>query len=164
MPPNSDRVVIGRFGKTKGIKGFIRLYSFANPFDKIIDYPLTDSENNPITIDEWSIQNDYLIVKLPQFDSPEAAASIVNHHVYTNRDAFPALTDGTFYWHDLVGCQVENHENESLGQVTSLMDNGAQDILIVENENTKTLIPFVDAHIQSVDLDSKLIRVLWKPM
>ena len=69
-----------------------------------------------------------------------------------------------YYWSDLIGMAVVNAQDEQLGHVDSLLENGAHDVLVVINKDkTERLIPFVlDDIVELVDLDSKVIRVDWE--
>ena len=60
-----------------------------------------------------------------------------------------------------------NLEGTALGTVAELTDNGAHQNLVVQQagEDGKTierLIPFVDAHVSTVDLAGKRIVVDWQ--
>jgi len=65
----------------------------------------------------------------------------------------------------LIGLDVVNLKDEHLGQVASLLETGANDVLVVQNKENKTeqLIPFVmDEVVELVDMDKKVIRVNWE--
>ena len=80
------------------------------------------------------------------------------------------LSDGEYYWLDLIGLDVSNLQGESLGKVANLIDNGAHPILRVllqtelDNSEVKPreyLIPFVEHFVPTVDLPNKKIVVDW---
>ena len=71
-----------------------------------------------------------------------------------------------FYWSDLIGLTVINLQGEQLGEVDSLLETGANDVLVVKNKEQKTqcLVPFVMGDIvEKVDRDGKVITVNWGP-
>ena len=64
-----------------------------------------------------------------------------------------------------MGAKVDNLQHEYLGQIKELVDNGAQTVLVLEDgENKNHLIPFVEAFIIEVDLqsDPKKVIVDWQ--
>jgi 16S rRNA processing protein RimM len=69
-----------------------------------------------------------------------------------------------YSWSDLIGRSVVNVQDEQRGEVESLLENGAHDVLVVvNNDKTERLIPFVlDDIVELVDLDNKVIRVDWE--
>jgi 16S rRNA processing protein RimM len=62
----------------------------------------------------------------------------------------------------LIGLTVENLQGEMFGTVDSLLETGANDVLVVKGESGEKLIPFIDSVIQQVDLKNKKIRVDWQ--
>ena len=70
-----------------------------------------------------------------------------------------------FYWSDLIGLTVINLQGEQLGEVDSLLETGANDVLVVKNKEQKTqcLVPFVMGDIvEKVDRDGKVITANWE--
>ena len=66
---------------------------------------------------------------------------------------------------DLIGLVVLNRENLTLGTVIDLISTGPQTVLVLTRLESgkliETMIPFVSAYIDSVDLKEKNIRVDW---
>jgi 16S rRNA processing protein RimM len=94
-------------------------------------------------------------------NSPESAKIFTNLYIYVPRDDFPKLNNNEYYWADLENLKVINMENIELGIVTGLMSTGANDVLIVKNDNKETLIPYTKQVIVKVDLKQKTIKVNW---
>jgi 16S rRNA processing protein RimM len=64
-----------------------------------------------------------------------------------------------------MGAEVHNQQNELIGIVKEIVDNSAQTVLIIsEDEKKQHLIPFVESFIIEVDLESspKKIVVDWQ--
>lgn len=75
---------------------------------------------------------------------------------------FPEPDDDEFYWVDLIGATVVNEQQETLGTVGGLIDNGAHQILrIVGEGEVERLVPFVEVYVKSVDVAGKRIVVDW---
>ncbi len=93
------------------------------------------------------------------------AESLKGCSVHARREDFPAADDGAYYWIDLIGCTVVNRDGVALGVVDGLLDSGAQSILQlhVAGRRQPRLIPFVDAHVDSVDLTARRIVANWQP-
>ncbi len=97
-------------------------------------------------------------------DNRDAAAALVAHRVEIERRALPKLKKGEFYWADLIGLGVESKEGVALGRVIGLIDNGAQDVLVIEDGETERLIPFVQGPIiTEVDVKAGRIVADWQP-
>ena len=113
-----------------------------------------------------------VVARLMGVAGRDAAEALKGAVVQIARSHFPALSDGEFYWVDLIGLAVENLQGESLGVVGDLMDNGAHPILRVavptiqaEAADSKAaaeiLIPYVDQFVKTVSLADKKIVVDW---
>jgi 16S rRNA processing protein RimM len=63
---------------------------------------------------------------------------------------------GEYLIADLVGCDVQDKDGKMLGQVKSILDNGAHDVLVI---NDDLMIPLVDEWVVAVDLVSRRITV-----
>ncbi|MDE2204175.1 MAG: ribosome maturation factor RimM, partial [Burkholderiaceae bacterium] len=82
--------------------------------------------------------------------------------VWVSRADFPEPEDDEFYWVDLIGATVVNEQQETLGTVAGLIDNGAHQILrIVDEDGAERLVPFVEVYVKSVDVAGKRIVVDW---
>ena len=54
-----------------------------------------------------------------------------------------------------------NTAGAALGKVETLMETGANDVLVVKQGVEESLIPFIDAVIVKVDREAKCITVDW---
>ena len=79
------------------------------------------------------------------------------------RSALPATRKDEYYWADLIGLEVVNQHEQSLGKVLGLIETPANDVLRVgDGENTERLLPFVAAVVVDVDLSARRVRVDWE--
>ena len=168
---DGKRVVLGQFGKIHGLKGWLKLNSFTSPLENILDYPrllaVVDQNRKTLKIDQFRRQPKGLLVHVDGYDDPESARQLTGVELWVMTDAMPELTDGEFYWHQLLGMKVVNQQAELFGQVTKLMETGANDVLVITPtedslDDRERLVPYlVDTVIVAVDLDGKTITVNW---
>ena len=54
---------------------------------------------------------------------------------------------------------------EPLGRVVDLMETGAHDVMVINDESrqTRCLIPFADQYVTTVDIERKQLTVNWNP-
>lgn len=69
-----------------------------------------------------------------------------------------ALPRGTFYHHELIGCEVVTDSGETIGKVTAVEGSGGASRLVVKSARTEVLIPLAD-EICTVDVGAKKIVV-----
>ena len=103
-------------------------------------------------------------------DDRDDAQAYVGSEILVNEKALPDLPEGEFYWRDLIGMTVVTSQGYNLGQVTDVMETGANDVLVVKaNLNDgfgkkERLIPYLfEQVIESVSLENKQICVDWDP-
>ena len=78
------------------------------------------------------------------------------------KSQLPPTEEGEYYWSDLIGLKVVNRQGIELGEIRQLMETGAHDVLVVQNDENELLIPYVMGHyIDKVDLDQGEVLVDW---
>ena len=164
---SNDWVVIGKFGRVHGIKGLVSLHSFTEPPENIFTYqPLHIKLKKtwcPIRILSNEGKGDRLLVQVENYPSREDVAFLTNLEVAVPRAALPKLEDDVFYLHDLIKLAVVNLQDQRLGNVSEIISTGSNDILVIESDRDKILIPFVwEVFIKNIDLDHQIICVDWE--
>lgn len=101
--------------------------------------------------------------------------------VWVSRADFPEADDDEYYWVDLIGCTLygeDNGQSVLLGVVEGVMDNGAHAVLRVARQlldengepvplldekgrHRESLVPFVAAHVHTVDLPNRRLLSNW---
>lgn len=101
-----------------------------------------------------------VLAKLAAIDDRDAAARLKGQWVVVPRAALPQTAEDEYYWVDLIGLLVVNTQEVCLGRVKTLMETGANDVLVVEGDRER-LIPFIRQVVLEVDLAGGVIRVDW---
>lgn len=164
----SEMAIVGRLGAVFGLKGWIKVNSFSRPKTDIQNYPqwwlkqdTRESQWQMITPEGFHLHGQILLVKLPFAIDRTAIEPWVHAWIGVPRQQLPSLPSDEFYWSDLEGCEVFNHEGVYLGVVDYLIESGGHDTLVLKGEHPY-LIPFVwQLYILAVDVNSKKITVEW---
>ena len=166
--PAEKPVVIGRILGPWGVNGWLQVHSYTDPREGIFAYTpwLIQDTDGSVQIKNHKVSGKRLVVQLPHVDTPEDARAWVDREISVARAQLPALDDGAFYWHDLVGCRVVNRDHHDLGTVQAVLATGANDVLEIahaaDGRSQSVLIPFVmDDYIDSVELQARVIMVNW---
>ena len=94
-----------------------------------------------------------------------SALALKGARILVERDAFPKADDDSYYWVDLIGCKAINLQDEVLGDVIDVTENGAHGVIAIGDLETKAiqyLVPFVKEVVHDVDLPSKKITLDWQ--
>ena len=163
----TQRIILGRIGAPQGIHGWLRITSHTSPPTNILNYTTWQIKRgqawSSLSPEETKTQGNKLLVKLPDCDSPEVAKQWTNTLIAIYQNELPKLPEDEFYWSDLINCQVVTSEGVLLGNVTQLLETGANDVLIIEGNEQRHLVPYTDDTIQHIDLSNQLITVQWDP-
>lgn len=158
-------MVVGRFGRIFGIRGWLRLNSFTVPQENILTMVpwliRTPSGLQPLFFDEYKIHSGSILVRLRDCDSVAQAKMYVNVDVIVTYAQFPKLPVGEYYWVDLEGLRVINTQGVEFGHIKELMATGSNDVLVVSGLTGTQLIPYLSHTIVDVNLTDKLVTVDW---
>ena len=164
-------VVMGDVVGSHGIRGWLKVRSYAESPDALLSYPSWWLK--PARGAVWSefrrregrLHSGALVVALEGVDTREAALAMKGFEVGVPRNALPAAAEGEFYWDDLTGLAVLNRSGVLLGEVRGITEHGAHPLLRVarppQSPGPERLIPFVAAIIDRVDVDAGRIEVDW---
>ena len=102
------------------------------------------------------------MVKVNNIDSINEVKEYVNKEVSAPREDFPETDDGSIYWNDLIGSEVKNTDERSLGKVTKIENHGASDLLFIQGSDEEIIIPIEENFFKKFDNENKLIIVDWE--
>jgi len=155
---------MGRVAAPFGVRGQVRIQPFSATPGSLIAYASWwfghGGDWREYKIEQAHVQGRALVAKLEHCDDREAAMLLRGSQVAIPREAFPHANPGEFYWADLIGLGVVNAEAHDFGQVTRILETGANEVLVVRGERER-LIPFIANVVRRVDLAAGVITVDW---
>ena len=163
---DDDLICVGHVLGAQGIKGWIRVFSKTSPRENIVSYGpwLVErgDELRAVAV-KGRLQGKNVIAKLEGVDDRTQAESMIGCRLFIKSEQLPGLEAGEFYWADLIGLKVETIAGEPLGEITGMMETGADDVMVLQGDRER-LIPFVVGDIvKQVDLDDGRMVVDWSP-
>ncbi len=164
--PN-DLVEMGYIAAPFGIQGWVKIKTTTEYVDSLDDYSALYLRNQSgkivaKTIEKSFVRDNIFHAKFADISNRDDALLLRGSVVCVSKDEFPETEEDEFYWVDLIGSKVVNQQGESLGVVKTLMETGANDILVVKDENkVERMIPFVAQYVLDVNLEKQQITVDW---
>lgn len=164
-PPITERIVtLGRIGGTFGVHGWLKVQSFTDPPDNLLDYEalLLKQRGGWVEADIEEARSNHrgVLMKLHGVDSPEDAQSYNGAELGVKRGDMPRLAPGEFYWSDLEGLDAVTPEGVVLGKVDHFQMLPANPIVVIRGER-EHLVPFVKERIVKVDLEAGRVVLDW---
>ncbi|HID81212.1 MAG TPA: ribosome maturation factor RimM [Chromatiales bacterium] len=161
-------MVVGRITGVFGVKGWVKVFSHTQPKENILTYSpwlLKQNQNEWQEVDlvAGHRQGKGIVASLEGCTDRDQAAALKGADIAIRNEQLASLAKDEFYWADLIGLTVLNQENLLLGKVESLIETGANDVLVVRGEQ-EVLIPFAMPQIiKQIDLDAGQMIVDWQP-
>ncbi len=178
-----DAIEVGRIADAWGIKGWFKVIPYSaspealfaskrwyllppEPRAGVVAKVPLFKEPQLLKILTAKDHSDTLVAQADGVDDRNTAELLRNCRIFIGRESFPKPASNEFYWVDLMGCHVVNREGVALGVVKDLISTGPQTVVVAEREQdgkaVETLIPFVDAYVDTVSLEERKITVDWQ--
>jgi 16S rRNA processing protein RimM len=150
-----------------GIKGWVKVFSYTDPRENILNYSPWhldwNGERTAFMVTEGRRHGKGIITHLQGIDTREEAGRLCGARISIAREQLLPLPANQYYWSDLVGLTVYTRSGRELGRVKSIIETGANDVLVLDGERER-LIPFVLREVvEHIDLAAGTMRVDWNP-
>ena len=155
---------IGKFGKTHGVSGQIKVHSFTEQEKDILNYSqFFNKDGTEINLKMITDGSGKIFGKISGINSIEAAREFTNKGIFIDKELLPELGEKEHYWHDLIGATVKNLKGSKLGIITKIENHGASDLFFIDNNKGKEIIvPVENEFFQKFDKDNNLVVVDWE--
>lgn len=160
-----DLILMGRASGAFGLKGEIRVFSHGRDPEVFLRagrlYLGPNPETaRPLTLVSLREHGGRLLFTTREVADRTQAEAWAGAWVYVERAALGPLETDEYYWYQLVGAQVRDHQGRLLGRVAQVGELGGHDLLLVRAADGKeALIPMVEGVVQAMDLQQGLITV-----
>jgi 16S rRNA processing protein RimM len=159
-------VVLGQISGLFGVKGWVKIHSYTDPREAILDYGdwQIGQEGNwkSAHLAEGKRHGKTVIARLDGIEDRDDAAEYIDALISVPRTKMPATEKDEYYWSDLEGLKVVGADGRLLGQVAYLLETGANDVLVIRGDQ-EILIPYIAGEvIKDVDLAEGVINVDWE--
>jgi 16S rRNA processing protein RimM len=158
------KLCLGRITGAHGLKGEVRVESYTAAPEDIAAYgPLSD-ESGARSFKFASlrmVKDGNIVARLASVPDRAAAESLRGVRLFVRREDLPAPADDEWYYADLIGLKALTADGELIGEVASIQNFGAGDLLeirLVENIKT-TFVPFTTQCVPQVDVKLGLLVI-----
>ena len=160
-----DLIHVGKISGVFGVKGWVKLFSYTEPKDNILSYKnwvlKKNGQDKTVKAIGGQVQGKGIVAQIDGINDRDQALNLMGWDVYISHEQLPTLAQNEYYWADLIGLDVENLEGFQLGKVDSLIETGANDVLVVKGER-ELAVPFLQGQtVKSIDLAAGKMIVDW---
>jgi len=162
-PEVTDLVAIGKFGRTHGVAGDVRVRFYKGDASRLAGltrlYLIKNVPANGTTGAamktleiERAIGGIDPKVKIVGYDTPEQTRGLVNQEIFVPRGALPPAPAGEEYVFNLIGMQVEDETGANLGALESVESYPANDVYVIRDQSgQERLFPAVPEFMVRID-------------
>lgn len=157
----SDLVQIGTFGAVVGLKGEIKINLLTTSVDvfKSIGHYYNSDKSIEWRFNSITKRNDKCIAHPSHCNSRDEAEELKNIKIFSLKENFPHIKANEYYVSDLIECKLEHQNGEYIGEVISVDNFGAGDLLETIYKGKKIYIPMNKDNVLSVNIDIKKIII-----
>jgi len=157
-----DCFYLGKIAKKFSFKGEVLIYLDTDEPELYEDMESVFVEFNknliPFFIENSNLhKGDFLRVKFEDVDNEEQADEIINCEVYLPLNILPKLEGNKFYFHEVIGFEIEDQRLGVFGKIVSINDTSAQPLFEVINGNVEILVPMIDQFLVKIDRENKKV-------
>jgi 16S rRNA processing protein RimM len=155
-------LVLGKLRRAHGVRGEIPLELHSQMLELMAPgcQVFVGEGHHPLTIQSTRWKNDLLLLKFDEIDNREEVSHWTNALLYVMSDQLPALPDGEFYLHELIGMDVFETDGTFLGVLMEILETGANDVYLIQNDaGEEVLIPATEEMILEIDLNQEKMVV-----
>lgn len=156
---------VGAIANTHGIAGEVKIFPMTDDvrrFKKLKEVYLdTGKERKLLHVVSCKFVKNQPILKFREFDNINQVEMYKRCGLFVTRDQAVPLEKDEYFIVDLIGLTVIREDNgEVLGELTDVLQTGANDVYVVTMENGKeVLLPVIRECIKKVDLENRQVTV-----
>ena len=163
-----EKLRVGTIVTTHGLKGEVKVYPTTEDPDRFFDLKKVwldlsgsgdFSKAVQLTIESVRFQKNMVLVKFEGYDDVEQMMPFRKKDLYVDRkDAIP-LKEGEYFQGDFIGCRVILEDDSVLGEVTGVMETGANSVFVVKTDKKDVLIPYIPPVVLEAKPEEGYLRV-----
>ena len=125
--------------------------------DIILD---TGKENIDLKVEGVKFFKQFVILKFVGYDSIESIEKYRKKSLYVTRENAVKLKKDEYFIADLMGCKVIDDEGNEIGELTEVMQTGANDVYVVKTSDDKeVLFPAIKECVKEVNVEEGKVIV-----
>ncbi|MBM7632566.1 ribosome maturation factor RimM [Geomicrobium sediminis] len=168
MTSNIEYFNVGTIVNTHGVKGEVRVVSttdFPEKRFKVgneLSVKYKNGNRQRLTITSSRAHKQFQLLTFEGINDKDEADKLRDGVLEVTADERDDLSDGDFYYNDIIGLKVVTTDGVELGFVKEILAPGANDVWVVKRTEPKkkdVLLPYIDEVVKQVDLNSQTVTV-----
>jgi 16S rRNA processing protein RimM len=161
-----ELLAIGKVLKPWGLKGEVKVETYAESAETYRRaselFVLQRDQPVGLVLEGVRQQPKALVCKFKGLGKIEEVQPLVGATLYLRKADLPALGEGEYYWHQLIGMEVWTDGGRQVGTLSGILSTGGHDLYAVRQGEREWLIPALREVIREVDVAAN--RMVIHPM
>lgn len=158
---------VGKIVNTHGIRGELRVISQTDfPEERFAEGTelgvFAPGEKKPTLVKIASSRphKNFMLITLEGYPFMSDVLPFKGSELKVHEKYLEDLSDDDFYYHEIVGCTVFDEEGNEIGDITEILETGANDVWAIKGVNGKFhYIPVILDVVKEVDVEEKRITI-----
>ena len=154
---------VGVITAVHGLKGEVKVFPTTDTpgrYDTLSEVLLPEGSGFiPLRIDRHRFFKQLVIVHFEGLNRVEDVEKLVKKELYVDREHAVPLEEGEYYIADLIGLKVICEDGKELGELTDVLQTGANDVYVVNNGQREVLIPVIKECILETRPEEGFVKV-----
>ncbi|PRX26659.1 16S rRNA processing protein RimM [Orenia metallireducens] len=160
-------ITIGEIIRHQGNKGEVRvkpLTDFIERFEMLDRvYLVKNRIKKEVYLEDVWYHKQFVILKFEGFDGISEAIDHKGYLIQIAEEEKVELAEDDYYVDEIIGIEVYTKNGEYLGTLQEVLETGANDVYIVNNDGEELLLPAIKDVILNVDLSEQKMVVKLLP-
>lgn len=155
-----ELITIGTIITPHGVRGDVRILPQTDFPERFLDMESCYIDGKTYHFTSARFHKQFILATFEEVKDRNEAELLARKEVQVTRDELVELPEGRYYIFDIVGLPVYDQEEHYLGEVSEVLQPGANDVYVVSKDGEPDLLlPVIDDVIISIDLEAKKMVV-----
>jgi 16S rRNA processing protein RimM len=159
-----DLLQVGAIIKAHGVRGEVKVFPTTDDPARFKDLKTvildTGKEKRELEITGVKFFKNLVILKFKGLDSMNEVENLRQAKLFVTRENAVELSENEYFIADLIGLGVTSDEGEALGEISDVLQTGANDVYVISREGrADILIPAIKECILNVDIAAGEMKV-----
>ena len=155
-------IQVGVIGRPKGTKGLLRFHSYLNDDRDVNQFKKFYLDNEKtINLKLVSFDKKSPLITIDEINNRTDIEKFVNKKIFLKKEQLSPVKGNEYYFHDLEGLEVFDNKDQRVGEVASVVNFGAGDLLEIYfiKSKKKEFFRFTEQNFPSVNIKEKKIII-----
>lgn len=158
-----DKLLVGKIIGTHGIRGELKIRCNSSFIEERFSKGETvfikkGIQEIEMVVHSFRMHKGNALVAFKDHLNINDVEKYVGYEVYGDYDE-DLLDEGEYFYTDLFGVEVYDQNDQYVGKISGIMENVYYDILEIQTDTKKVMVPYVEAYIINEDIENNYMQI-----